>query len=360
VPRPPLHHVFLVPGFFGFVNFGRLVYFTHVRELLDDTFAHLGLPVEVHRATVSPTASLRTRGGQLVESLHDSASGDGPIHLIGHSTGGLDARLVVSPGVALGGGRDVEELARRVRSVVTVVTPHRGTPLASFFASRMGAQALRALSIGTATVLRGARLPAGLIARAGALAARVGVAGGVPTLALLEHLEQELLGRLPADERNLVSRFFEQVRDDQALIPQLAPEALEIFNATALDRPGVRYGCVVAHAPPPRLRARLAAGLHPWTQATYALYAWLHGRASPRRSRGDGANDGIVPTASQHWGELLYTARADHLDVIGHFDDPTHQPPHHDWLTTGSGFTRAHFEELWLAVARFIADAGPA
>src|ERR1043165_9962660 len=33
------HHVCLIPGFFGFVNFGRLVYFTHVREFLEDALS---------------------------------------------------------------------------------------------------------------------------------------------------------------------------------------------------------------------------------------------------------------------------------------------------------------------------------
>jgi hypothetical protein len=32
-------------------------------------------------------------------------------------------------------------------------------------------------------------------------------------------------------------------------------------------------------------------------------------------------------------------------------------PPHFDWLASGTGFTRARFEELWHDVARFIAAA---
>lgn len=372
--RRARHHVFLIPGFFGFVNFGRLVYFTHVREFLDDAFAQLGLPVEIHRAAVSPTASLRTRAAQLVDALQQSAPGDAPIHLVGHSTGGLDARLVVTPSLSIGDG-EVEPFAARVRSVVTVVTPHHGTPLASFFATRMGQQALRALSIGTAAALRGARMPLGMLTRGAALAARVAMKGGAPAVALLDHLAKELLGQLPGDDRSLVSRFAEQVTDDQALIPQLAPEALEIFNASTADRPGVRYGCVVARARPPRVRGFAAGGLDLWAHGTFALYAFLHGRtgAAARLPPLDDAtrralrahygevpdprdNDGIVPTISQLWGELLYAATGDHLDVIGHFDDPAHQPPHHDWVATGSGFTRAHFEDLWTSVARFVAE----
>jgi hypothetical protein len=46
-------------------------------------------------------------------------------------------------------------------------------------------------------------------------------------------------------------------------------------------------------------------------------------------------------------------ARADHLDVMGYFDDP----PHADWLATGTGFNRERFHALWGAVARCIAEA---
>ena len=52
---------------------------------------------------------------------------------------------------------------------------------------------------------------------------------------------------------------------------------------------------------------------------------------------------------------MLFETRGDHLDVIGHFHGPDHQPPHTDWLNTGSKFDRPEFERLWTSVARFIA-----
>jgi len=67
------------------------------------------------------------------------------------------------------------------------------------------------------------------------------------------------------------------------------------------------------------------------------------------------ANDGLVPTLSQAWGRVIHAAVADHLDVLGHFRDATHAPPHVDWLVTGSGFTRRRFEALWADVAKFLA-----
>ena len=345
------HHVFLIPGFFGFVNFGRLVYFTHVRELLDDTFGAMRFPVEIHRVRLPPTSSLRVRASELVRTIHDTAPSDAPIHLIGHSTGGLDARLITSPGVALD-GVDVEACASRVLSVVSVVTPHRGTPLAGFFSSIMGQQVLRLLSLGTIAVLRRGRLPVALMARIAATLTRTvvrtrGKRTG-PSTALLEHLEAELLGTLDGEQRDVVANFVRDIHGDQALIPQIAPPAMEVFDAATLDRPGVRYACVTSEAAPPRLGGRFSLGLSPWAHATYTLYGWLHRQVGP--------GDGIVPTRSQRRGEVLYEARGDHLDVIGHFDGPDHQPPHTDWIYTGSGFARPEFEALWHRVAGFVAQ----
>ena len=343
------HHVFLIPGFFGFVNFGRLVYFTHVREFLEDAFAREGLRVEIHRVQVKPTSSLRVRAAELVTVLRAAAPADAPLHLIGHSTGGLDARLVTTPGLSLEGGVDVEVDARRVRSVVAIATPHRGTPLAAFFSSLLGQHVLRLLSLVTVTVLRRGRLPVGMMAKLAAAVTRLALRSPGAPLALLEHLERELLGTLGAGDPELIEAFLRDVHGDQALMPQLTPAAMDLFDASTADRAGVAYASVTAQAPPPRLRTRLGFGPDVWAQATYALYTWLHHQV------GDG--DGIVPIASQRRGEVLYAATADHLDVVGHFDDPDHQPPHTDWIHTGARFDRMQFEAMWTTVARFVADA---
>lgn len=49
---------------------------------------------------------------------------------------------------------------------------------------------------------------------------------------------------------------------------------------------------------------------------------------------------------------------ADHHDVLGHFHRPRHVPPHFDWVASGTGFDREHFEAVWKAVARFLGEAG--
>jgi hypothetical protein len=65
-------------------------------------------------------------------------------------------------------------------------------------------------------------------------------------------------------------------------------------------------------------------------------------------------NDGIVPTLSQPWGELIAAVEADHLDIIGHFDAPRSEPPHVDWLCSCSAFDRSRFERVWERVVRFL------
>jgi len=66
------------------------------------------------------------------------------------------------------------------------------------------------------------------------------------------------------------------------------------------------------------------------------------------------ANDGMVPTLSQVRGTVVHAAWADHHDVIGHFHQPQHVPPHLDWLTSGTGFDRAGFEATWSDVVGWI------
>jgi hypothetical protein len=338
----------LVPGFFGFVNFGRLVYFGHVREFLEDAFARERLRVEIHGVRPGPTSSLSVRAAELLRTIDELAPAAAPLHLIGHSTGGLDARLFASPNVTLPAGElDIEAAARRVRSITSVASPHLGTPLAAFFSSLLGQQLLRLLSLATITVLRRGRLPVAMFTRATRVLARVAVERSSAPVALLDHLERELVGTLEPDQQDLITGFVRNIHGDQDLMPQLTPAAMGLFQAATADRPGVRYGCVTARAAPPRLGARLRLGLHPWPQATYALYAWLHRRV--------GEGDGIVPLASQSHGYLVQHVRADHLDVLGHFEAPETNPPHVDWLNSGSGFDRPQFETLWTNVARFIA-----
>jgi triacylglycerol lipase len=370
------HQVYLIPGFFGFANLGTLRYFTHVKEYLGGALQARGLRVTVHDVATRPTASIVDRARRLADVVAENPDGDGPIHLIGHSTGGLDARLFTTPGVDLDTEVDVEALAQRVRSIVTVATPHYGAPLASSFLGFAGDKVLHLLSLATVDLVRNRRISIaamqGFVRVLNLLDEAAGVAEG-----LFDEIETTLLADFSPERREAVAQFFDDVGRDRSLIRQLAPEGAELLRALFTDRPEVRRGSVLTRGRRPGLRDTAALGFDAPGQVLHAVYRWLERRAGfppgvtlPRGADGEElnalltrlygelppptANDGIVPTRSQPWGHVIHAAWADHLDVIGHFRGPDHAPPHVDWLPSGSRFDRDGFESLWGDVADFI------
>ena len=168
IERGPPLPIVLVHGLFGFDRIGvpgaRFDYFRGVAK-------HLGsLGCDAHAVKLPAAASVPARAQELCEAI--AALPHARVDVIAHSLGGLDARYALSK---LG-------LADRVRSLVTIGTPHRGTPIAD-------------------------------LATAGALARarRIVKALGIPLDAL----------------------------------DWLSTEGLAKFNADVPDAPGVRYGCVV-------------------------------------------------------------------------------------------------------------------
>lgn len=366
--------VYLVPGFFGFAALGELRYFHHVKESLDTSFRRFGVDVQVHRVDTLPTATIARRAQRLMDIIRETASGDnGPIHLVGHSTGALDARLLLDPD-----RNESPELLARVRSVISVAGAHRGTPLATAFRTAFGKELLKLLALMTIRTLKLGPLPiAAITGLASVLAAFDTAVGAKPDL--VDELQRQLLDDLTVDRRLALHKMFQEVADDQTLLDELTPERAQHLDAQTHDRPGVKYACIVAEARRPGVLSTLAAGLSPYAQASHMVYHAIYrlaARASPMtraplaaleakaalvEALGDMPtpedNDGIVPVYSQFHGQLLRAVKADHHDVIGHFDDHSTDPPHIDWLLTGTGFSRTHFEALWTDVAAFLLDA---
>jgi triacylglycerol lipase len=368
--------VFLIPGFFGFANLGDFAYWGPVRHKLRELLDDAGLEAEIHCVKSLPTASLRARTRCLAESIAQARPRpDTVIHLIGHSTGGLDARLLLTPAVDLQTRIDVESIAQKVRSSLSIATPHLGAPIASFFASMLGHNLLRLLSIVTIAALRGTQLP---------LAVWVEVAGlfalpssfGDTTGSLASQLYEQLLADFNAARRAQVEDLLGEVQRDQSLLTQLTVESMDLFNAIARDRDGVSYGSVVTRARPAGLETSREIGFDFVDQAQQAFYYSLsklavgHELPPPnaqfarqmRKHLGEipdsDASDGIVPTRSQPWGHCIAVARADHLDIIGHHggaeDDPQRR---FDWLATRSHFRAPEFEGVWGKVVAFIAKS---
>ena len=164
---PPLP-VVLVHGLFGFDRIGvpgaRLHYFRGIARHLE------AMGCEAHAVRLPAMASVPERAQALVDRI--AALPHERVDIIAHSLGGLDARYALAK---LG-------LDKKVRALVTIGTPHRGSPIADLASS------------GALGVLRKAIAKIGLPMHA---------------------------------------------------VDWLTAAALEKFNREIVDVPGVRYACVV-------------------------------------------------------------------------------------------------------------------
>jgi len=121
-------------GFAGFDSFEighwRLFeYFNGVQRLLQ----HLGF--QVYMPTVRPFAPAERRVGDWIRAIEAirRETGTEKVHLVGHSQGGIDARMLVAPadgatdtslGAIQGAGYE------HVASLTTIASPHEGSPVA--------------------------------------------------------------------------------------------------------------------------------------------------------------------------------------------------------------------------------------
>lgn len=369
------HRIYLIPGMFGFARLAGYDYFEHVERALRVRFDQAGVACEVRVVPSPPTASIRRRARVVADVIHrDTGHQDGPIHLIGHSTGGLDARLLASPSAALDLRNDKLEWRRRVRTVVTMSTPHYGTPLASFFTTVSGTHLLYALSLLTVTTLSIGGPPLSAVSALVAGIARLDKAFGLD-IQLLDRTT-ELLMRFIGDQgREEVRLWLEGIRQDQGGIVQICPEGMDLFTAAVDDADDVRYGCLASAAPPPGPLRLVGSIRSPYAALSAAIYSTLHTMTArqpahypypepDRASRdaleagigrqvGPKLNDGVVPTMSMLWGEVLWAGRGDHLDMVGHFQDDGRPKVHTDWVHCGANFGRARFGDAMDAIARF-------
>lgn len=104
--------VVLLHGLLGFVHLFGLDYFRGVPRLLAEGGFRVLTP------SLPKVASIQVRAKALAGLLERQP---GPLHLIGHSMGGLDARYYITHL----GGYD------KVKSLTTLCTPHRGSELAA-------------------------------------------------------------------------------------------------------------------------------------------------------------------------------------------------------------------------------------
>lgn len=364
--------VFLVPGFFGFSSVGAVNYFDDVERALGLALRRRGAAARIVRCATQPTASIPRRADVLRRQvIRAGGLRARELHFVGHSTGGLDVRMLLAPNVKIARGTSEERIARLTRTVTTVATPHHGTPLANHFVTIQGQTLLLVVSaLATSGQGRGAILAA---ARAIALVARmddwIGRSEGP-----LDRIARSLLGKLRYDRRDPAWTYLGDIERDQGAVLQLTPEGIDLFHAAVADHAGIRYGCVVAGVPKPSEAFRLKEIADPEYVVLRALFRLLHvltSRPHPRypypkpgatiqrqldRALGfkvtPQISDGIVPTLSQLHGRLVHAARADHLDLVGHY---TLAGGTANWLPSGAGYTPAAFDATWDAIAAAIA-----
>jgi triacylglycerol lipase len=368
------HHIILIPGFFAFAGLGDLHYWHGVDTVLCDAFRRLGLDVDILEIETLPTASIRYRAARVLEAIAlVAARDDGPIHLIGHSTGGLDARLAINPHAAL--PMTIHDSAfERVASLVTVATPHYGTPLASTFGSAMGQPFLRWWASSAIVGLERGQLPLSTLIKLAGVVTRVDDVFGLERT-VVDQLYAQLFREFNDARRDALIAFLRQVSQDRALIVQLTADSLDLFNATTADPQTINYGCVVTRARRPSVRSMLAHYRDAYGLALYTLFVMLWGVSSRSDERyypqldaqqraalvaayGElpqlSDNDGMAPTLSQVWGEIVHVTEADHLDVMGQYGDQLGPGIHADWLPSHSGFDGLSFAALWSDVAAFV------
>lgn len=337
-----------------------------------------GRDVTSHVVDVHPSASIRRRAKSMLQCVEVNTSPGEHIHLIGHSTGGLDARLVASPTTNVSGYTVLPEVYHRIRSVTTINSPHYGTPLASFFATVSGQRVLAAVTALTVAALTlGApplALTSSLVAAFGRLDRTLGV-----ELKLIDGLVDRIVRLMDDASSSDLQAFLRQIHEDQGAIIQLSPEAMDLFQAGVENNPKVLYQCTASFAPEPNLRHWSRAVLSPWRSMSAPIFSMMYrltslehamypcspgpsadealaaflGEAPPPR-----ASDGVVPVRSQIWGKLVWAGRADHLDVVGHFHDPRDTGKRHvDWLASGSEFDRRGFDRMLDAIVKGLIEA---
>ena len=109
---------FLVPQTVGPIN-----YFRDVKPRLEAKGHH----VLAHKVPV--VASCKVRAKALADAIQGEFKND-PVHIIAHSMGGLDSRMMI--------GQNFNGLGEkgRILSLTTLSTPHQGSPLADLLAGK--------------------------------------------------------------------------------------------------------------------------------------------------------------------------------------------------------------------------------
>ena len=216
-----------------------------------------------------PYATSEVRAQAVAEQIDEilARTGKAKVNLIGHSQGGLDARVLASPN-GLGYGD-------RIASVTTVATPHRGSKVAD------------------------------------------------AVLGMLKYLPANQVDAITDAVLSLVQKTAYELDTDPALREQLVllseKHMKEVFNPKYVDDPNVVYKSYAG-------RSNLRTGLFACEGSTYPNDPTKLDAAQPALvplaiflEEGQlKVNDGLVTVESAKWGTFEQCVPADHLKEVGH------------------------------------------
>ncbi len=352
----------LIPGFLGFQKIGTVEYFKdRVEATIREHLQAQGRVRAQVRAIRMPVAdSLRVRQAALLFELERLYIVNGPrsrFHLVGHSAGGVDARLLLGDEPLA--GADATTRARfhrahqRVDSVVSIASPQHGTHLGDSAVARAFSQPLRRPWQTVRLLPR--------------------VLGLVPQL-LPDRFVQRFVWNAALDLDG-TSSFARDLLSSRALIADLRPSSMRSLNArqprseprlrsvvTMVAAPGSRkpdsvFEFLYAQTRGPGGTDALAqAGVRRLQRAVEREPSLVIKSPSVRMRTIDATlNDGVVNSALQmldpSGSELLAVVVADHIDVMGYYPRPG-QMEKRGLLTSGSDFG----DEQLFALYRKISD----
>lgn len=326
--------VALVPGFFGFDHRESRTYFADrfIAGLRSGLEARGHHRVPVIAVSTIGIGSMWKRQKELLDELRalETPTAKGPRlggprcwHLVGHSTGGVDAALLlrehplgdgkVHSILADGGWGENSDLVNRVRSVTTISAPHFGTALAESALARWssGHPSFAAVRDGASALLD--------LTRRGDLRSRVRFffsampkVSQMPAFLLQIVIHDELARDLQPNVMSALGRapFRGDGESRMFSVITVAPRPTE-HPEDKLFRDMWRWTEQAGKklAPPPispswldDVRLRLPS------QSTFALPAIDHGD-----------NDGVVSTTRQMLGKAIAVVIGDHVDVLGRY-----------------------------------------
>jgi pimeloyl-ACP methyl ester carboxylesterase len=387
------HVIFLVPGLLGFESFSSFTYFADrvIASLRAGAEQSLSQRVAVVPVPIPPTASLAERQCKLVKTmadrLHDLEHGYSPllVHIVGHSTGGLDANLLTADKpIEKRTWSDVDPrapaLVDRIRSIVSISSPHQGAaitrdPLARLLSHRdpRGIPALASIATKLSCSLVRDMVAADFLSGATRAAPRTYrfLAELLSRWALLGDLDPSRPTSATLNLRpSVIRRSFVTLAGTPRPGASTSPPSDALFRELSDRATGFRTGCAEEGERVMQSVALLQRAVR--DQSVPIIKA--DGIDLPTQIDA-GHNDGVVNTARQLMDpsdphELAGIVVADHFDVVGYYDrhvwdvdDEGHERSRQvvsGLLHSGCGFRDDQFFELYRRVGEVVAHSAAA